>query len=353
MHQFKNKNEILEYIKTFKPASYANSRNFLSGHVSYLSPYINLGIITLPEVKKLTLAKTSLARSMKWVQELSWRDFFISVYQAKGEAIFESIKNPQDAVISNQIPLAVIEARTGIEVIDEAIMKMYKTGYLHNHERMWIASIVCNVAKTDWKVGADWMFNNLIDGNYASNMLSWQWICGTFSSKKYYANQENINKYSGSTQTGTFLDCEYEELFVMDVPKVLQDRVDYNPYTEFVTNEDQTFTFRNYPTLVLISENSINAIANIPKSDVVLFIDSELNNTHPMSKLKWDLIQYWLKQEIPKAKILIGTKAELETLKTKYQNIIEQPIVRMYPQLTDYYSSFFKFWSFAEGLVNK
>ncbi len=351
MNQFKTKAEIIEYIKSFKPASYANSRNFLTGHVSYLSPYINLGILTLPEVKQLTLAKTSLARSMKWVQELSWRDYFISVYQAKGVEIFDSFKYPQTDGIYDKLPLAIIEARTGIEVIDEAINKMYKTGYLHNHERMWIASIVTNVAKTDWRVGADWMYNCLIDGNYASNMLSWQWICGTFSSKKYYANQENINKYSGSSQEGTFLDFDYEYIANMDIPDVLKERGDYTPFTSIETTEEQSFTYRNYPTMVLISENSIHSTANLPKSDVVLFIDSELQSKHPMSKLKWGLIQYWLKEEIPKAKIFIGTKAELEVLKTKYQTIIDQPIARLYPSLTNYYTSFFKFWTEAEKLV--
>jgi deoxyribodipyrimidine photo-lyase len=351
MNQFKTKAEIVEYIKTFKPASYANSRNFLNGHVSYLSPYINLGILTLPEVKQLTLAKTSLARSMKWVQELSWRDFFVSVYQAKGNEIFSSIKNPQEPVESDLMPRAIIEANTGIEVVDQAIKKLYTTGYLHNHERMWIASIVTNIAKTDWRVGAKWMYNHLIDGNYASNMLSWQWITGTFSSKKYYANQENINKYSDSKQTGTFLDYDYEYIANMEIPEVLRQRVEVDLFNTLSISEEQTFTYKQNPTLVLITENSINSAANLPKADVVLYINSDLQDQYPMSKLKWEMIQYWLAQEIPKAKILITNDTEIETLKLKYQTVVEQPIVRMYPTLNEYYSSFFKFWSKAETML--
>jgi deoxyribodipyrimidine photo-lyase len=351
MNEFKTKAEIVEYLTIFKPASYANSRNFLNGHVSYLSPYINLGVLSLTEVKNISLSKTSLARSMKWIQELSWRDYFTSVYQVKGEGIFESIKNPQDPVVSDLMPTAILEANTGIEVIDEAIRKLYKTGYLHNHERMWIASVVTNIAKTDWRVGAKWMYNYLIDGNYASNMLSWQWICGTFSSKKYYANQENINKYSGSTQTGTFLDHDYEYIADMDVPEILKNRSEFTPYNELKITEEQTFTYKSNPTLVLISENSINNVANLPKSDVLLYINEDLQNRFPMSKLKWELIQYWLSQEIPKAKIIVTNDEEIAKLKTKYQTIVEQPIARMYPTLTEYYSSFFKFWSKAEHLI--
>ncbi|MGL4757715.1 MAG: FAD-binding domain-containing protein [Patescibacteria group bacterium] len=351
MNDFKTKKEIVEYIRSFKPAAYANSRNFLNGSVSYLSPYINLGVVTLPEVKRISLEKTSLARSTKWIQELSWRDFFVSVYQAKGNDIFDSIKNPQEEVISDKIPKAILEAKTGIEIIDSAILKLYQTGYLHNHERMWIASIVCNIAKTDWKVGADWMYNNLIDGNYASNMLSWQWICGTFSSKKYYANQDNINKYSGSVQKNTFLDFDYDHIATMPIPEVLIERADYKVYNDFFINEDQKFTYKNNSTLVLIGENSINSNSNLPKTDVVLFIDSELLDKHPMSIHKWNLIQYWLKEEIPKAKILITTKAELELLKQKYSKVVDQPIVRLYPSLNRYYPSFFKFWIEAETLI--
>ena len=71
---------------------------------------------------------------------------------------------------------------------------------------MYIASIVCNIAKSHWKLPSKWFYYYLLDGDLASNNLSWQWVCGANSSKKYYANQENINKFCFTKQKNTFLD---------------------------------------------------------------------------------------------------------------------------------------------------
>lgn len=96
---------------------------------------------------------------------------------------------------------------------------------MHNHVRMYTASLACNIAGAHWSVPASWMYYHLLDGDIASNTCSWQWVAGAFSSKKYYANQENINRYTGSLQTNTFLSQPYEALVNCDVPETLQEAV--------------------------------------------------------------------------------------------------------------------------------
>ena len=123
------------------------------------------------------------------------------------------------------MPKAILEGSTGIEVVDEAIRELYETGYMHNHMRMYVAAICCNMGHSHWLAPSRWMYSHLLDGDIASNQLSWQWVAGTFSNKKYYANQENINRFFHSSQQHTFLDVPYEHFDSMEIPNVLKDNI--------------------------------------------------------------------------------------------------------------------------------
>jgi deoxyribodipyrimidine photo-lyase len=87
---------------------------------------------------------------------------------------------------------------------------------------MYLAAVVCNVGSVHWADPARWMYHHLLDGDLASNALSWQWVAGCTSGKKYYANQENINRYCRSSQRGTFMDHDYPELTRQPIPQVLE-----------------------------------------------------------------------------------------------------------------------------------
>ena len=90
------------------------------------------------------------------------------------------------------IPYEIKHAETGISAIDKIISSLYKTGYIHNHARLWLASFMVHIYKISWKSGASWMYSHLLDGDLASNFLSWQWVAGTFSSKPYLFNSANM-----------------------------------------------------------------------------------------------------------------------------------------------------------------
>ena len=157
----------------------------------------------------------------KLIQELAWRDYWQQTWIAKGDQIMVDLRDKQTPVTNYEVPKAIVNAKTGIHAIDKAIEELYTTGYMHNHMRMYVASICCNIAKSHWLTPAKWMYSHLLDGDLASNNLSWQWVAGTNSSKKYYANQNNINKFFQGSQKSTFLDVEYDQFSNLEIPGIL------------------------------------------------------------------------------------------------------------------------------------
>ena len=91
---------------------------------------------------------------------------------------------------------------------------LYATGMLHNHARMWLASYVVHVRKVHWRAGADWLYGHLLDGDLASNHLSWQWVAGTGSAKPYLFNAENVARFAPAAwhSPGSVIDTSYEAL---------------------------------------------------------------------------------------------------------------------------------------------
>ena len=152
------------------------------------------------------------------VQELAWRDFFQMVWIRLGSGINSDIKQEQEEVRNYEIPSAIFESNTGIVGIDTGIQKLYDSGYMHNHQRMYTASVVCNIGRIHWRESARWMYYHLLDADWASNACSWQWVAGSFSNKKYYANQENINRYCNTSQQNTYLDVSYDDIAGLNIP---------------------------------------------------------------------------------------------------------------------------------------
>ena len=206
----------LERLKAVRPSDYARSRNAIEGAVTGLSPYVTHGFISLPEVLAVVTAKHSLDVQHKFVFELGWREYFRHVWSFSGEEIFESLREgllPQTSY-SALLPEDIRQADTGVPVIDTAVRTLYATGYLHNHARMWLASYVVHVRKVDWRIAADWLYGHLLDGDLASNHLSWQWVAGTGSSKPYLFNAENVARYAPADwhSPGSVIDQSYEAL---------------------------------------------------------------------------------------------------------------------------------------------
>ena len=203
-------------IDAVNPNAYARTRNAIDGAVSGLSPYITHGFVTVPQVLAGVRARHSVNMQHKFVYELGWREFFRHVWRHRGDAILTSLHEgplPEDAY-ARELPDDIRQGRSGVPVIDEAVRSLYATGTLHNHARMWLASYVVHVRKVHWRAGADWLYGHLLDGDLASNHLSWQWVAGTGSSKPYLFNAENVARYAPQTwhSAGTVIDTSYEVL---------------------------------------------------------------------------------------------------------------------------------------------
>ncbi len=203
-------------IAAVRPAAYARTRNAIDGAVSGLSPYITHGFVTLTDVLAGVAAKHELDVQHKFVFELGWRAWFRYVWQHHGAGILSSLHEGPlpDAAYTRELPIDIRHGRTGAKVIDQAVRALYATGMLHNHARMWLASYVVHVRKVHWRAGADWLYGHLLDGDLASNHLSWQWVAGTGSRKPYLFNAENVARYAPAAwhSPGSVIDTSYEAL---------------------------------------------------------------------------------------------------------------------------------------------
>jgi deoxyribodipyrimidine photo-lyase len=203
-------------LAAVRPSEYARTRNHLGGAVTRLSPYLTHGFVTLPETLAAVLTRGPLEVQHKFVYELGWRAFFHHVWRHRGAAIFDSLHAGPlpDGAYTRTLPADIREARSGVPVIDAAVRTLYATGYLHNHARMWLASYVVHLRRVHWRAGADWLYGHLLDGDLASNHLSWQWVAGTGSSKPYLFNADNVARYAPHAlhSGGTAIDTGYDAL---------------------------------------------------------------------------------------------------------------------------------------------
>jgi len=301
---------ISERIASLKPAAYSRSRNHLSGAVTYLSPFITHGIIDTRTVAEQVLQRYASSTSEKLLTELAWREFFHRTWQINGDDIFADLRHPQEDVISDQIPAAITQATTGIQTIDQCISALIKTGYMHNHARMWLAAISCNLAKTHWYQPARWLYYHLLDGDLASNSLSWQWVCGSFSHRKYLANQDNLNRYSDTEQHDTFLDVSYSELAQAPVPEVLQRRTDCKLFNQYPAS---TATPIENSSEAILLYSIWNLDRDWRKNDSarrVLWIEPQMHEPMPLGPLRWEFISHWA-ASIPGLEVFVGSRDEL------------------------------------------
>lgn len=302
--------KIIEKINNIDPVNYAHTRNYTDGAVTYLSPYISRAVITVKQVLENVVSRGYDPQKIeKFIQELCWREYWQRTWQAAGDLIHTDLKNPQSGVEHNRLPNSILAAETGIEIIDKHILQLYETGYMHNHVRMYLASICCNIGKAHWSTPAAWMYYHLLDGDLASNTLSWQWVAGSFSSKKYYCNQDNINHFTGSQQKGTFIDHDYDHIMRMPLPDQLSKQTDPElaatlPITDFpVIN-------RSLPTLVYNSYNLDPGWRKEESANRILLLEPSHFNKFPVSEKVIRFI-ISLSENIPGIQVFTGEFREL------------------------------------------
>lgn len=296
----------------------------------------------------------------KFVQELAWRDYWQQVWRAKGELIYTDLKNAQSEVTNFEIPTAILKAQTGIVAIDNAIEELYETGYMHNHMRMYVASICCNIAHCHWLSPAKWLYGNLLDGDNASNQLSWQWVAGAFSNKKYYANQDNINKYFNSTQKSTFLDVSYDKFADLEIPEILKETSPFSMETLLPSNDN--FKIENASKTLIYNYFNLDYnwhsgenLQRILLLEPSFFKKNPVNNTCLTFALD-------LAHNIENIQVYVGEFHQLQSQITGEIIYKEHPTNTHYSgskeardwmsSIEGYHSSFFSFWKKCKREIN-
>ena len=371
-----NYSKILEKIQSIDPVAYGRNRNFLSGDVSMLSPYIARGVISTKMVMDSLFERGySVNQSFKFLQQLAWRDYFQRVGQNYPELSNTNIKNDPVHMVNAGISRAILEGNTGVNAIDSGIRQLLDKGWIHNHMRMYISMLHGNILNSDWKDGARWMYYYLLDADWASNDLSWQWVVGANSNKLYLANQENINKYSGASQHNTFLDCEYDELRSRKLTHELLSFRQFDFPSETELKEKLKMKYPNIldtadSSLVLSGSIAIYTPYNLdPKWRIdvdltrVLYISSEELKLRPMSERTLEFILE-LAGNIDLDYIVWGNLEEVNFSNNVKVIVKEHPLFKfhnatvderdwMFPEIRGYYSSFFKYWKLAEKQLRK
>ena len=310
--------QIEEQIEKIDVTEYAKTRNYFNGSVSCLSPYISRGVISLPFLKERILQKNTFSESYRFIYELAWREYFQRVWWRHKDEILTDLKSKQEKVTHDHLIKNIAEAKTGIQAVDLQIEQLYSYGYMHNHARMYTASLVCNIGQSHWRNSAKWMYYHLLDGDIASNYLSWQWVAGCFSTKKYYCNQENINTYSKTNQINTFLDHSYEKISDIPVPLELSEATQIEFTTELPTQQNIQLD-HSLPLLIYNSHSLDPLWRKSMKANRVLVLEPSHFKKFLVSKKVMDFILE-LSHTIPDILLWVGEVNDIPYL-SKYPSI--------------------------------
>ncbi len=197
----------LNYFVENNLSEYSKLRNFDYGpdnrsNISCLSPYITHGIINEKEVIKKSLNKFSFAKNEKFIQEVLWRTYWKGWLELRPSVWTDfliELKKIKEDFQNNQTYKNAIEGKTNVECFNYWVKELKENNYLHNHTRMWFASIWIFTLNLPWQLGAEFFMQHLYDGDAASNTLGWRWVAGVQTQGKHYlASEWNIKKFTNN-----------------------------------------------------------------------------------------------------------------------------------------------------------
>jgi deoxyribodipyrimidine photo-lyase len=356
--------EILALVEKIDPDKYCRTRNYGNGAVTKLSPYISRGVISTKQVYDSVIKRGYKTEHIEqFIKELAWRDFFQRVGQHKLDELLNDTGREQEYCKHKRMPSAVYYANTGIDAIDAGIQELYNTGYMHNHMRMYVASIVTNMAGAHWQLPAQWLYYNLLDADFASNICSWQWVCAVRSGKRYFANQENINKFFNTKQKGTFLDLDYEAFDKIGtdhgqqwkIPPVLGAGEEFTFTTKLPENTSALNINATLPTCVYNIYNLDPAWMSDEQANRILLLEP---SHFKQLAVNDNVLQFVidLSKNISGIQLYVGEFKELKSLLTNSTvHFKEHPLFTHYsgtkhqrdwmvPNETAYVSGFFGYW---------
>ncbi len=289
----------LKQLNTFinsELANYSFKRNFDLGpkdksNVSCLSPYISHRLITEYEVAKTVLSKFPYQKVEKYIQEIFWRVYWKGWLELRPQVWSDFIEDLKGLKEDDNYKKAV-NGETQIECFNDWVKELKENNYLHNHTRMWFASIWIFTLNLPWQKGAELFMKHLYDGDAASNTLSWRWVAGLQTKGKHYVAQSwNISKFTNN---------KYKNVELTESASPLSDSREYklNPINFIIedsSNED-----------LIVFENELNLEnKNLKKYKNIYLV--LLSNEARKLKLEQKIIDY-------KSKIINDQKKRFEDL---------------------------------------
>ena len=269
-------------------SDYSKLRNFDFGpdkrsNVSCLSPYITHGVLNEVEIIKKSLAKYSFNKNEKFIQEVLWRTYWKGWLELRPSVWSDyiiSLNSIREKYKENINYLRAIEGKTNIECFDEWVKELKTHNYLHNHTRMWFASIWIFTLDLPWQLGAEFFLKHLYDGDAASNTLGWRWVAGIQTQGKHYlASEWNIKKFTNNR----FQNIKLNE----NAPPKMADKtysIIKNDFINPTINENKT---------LIIFENSLSfEISNLKEfkfNKIILVVNS---NEFRQVKLSDNVIKF-------------------------------------------------------------
>ena len=217
-------------------SDYTAKRNFDFGpqnrkNISCLSPYITHRLISEYEVAKKTLSKYPYQKVEKFIQEIFWRVYWKGWLELRPKVWTDFVEDTKNIENTKEYEKA-INGETNIDCFNDWVKELKENNYLHNHTRMWFASIWIFTLKLPWQKGAEFFLRELYDGDAASNTLSWRWVAGIQTKgKNYIAQNWNINKFTNN---------KYKDLKLNENPQPIIDQRDYKISPLSISNNETT-----------------------------------------------------------------------------------------------------------------
>jgi hypothetical protein len=210
MNFLNNRTDALKKLDDFIEKNlleYTRLRNFDFGiqnrqNISCLSPYVTHGVISEIEIINKVLKKHLFVKSEKFIQEVLWRIYWkgwLELRPGVWSDYLINLKMHREKYKTDKNYLNAIEGNTNIQCFDDWVKELKETNYLHNHARMWFASIWIFTLDLPWELGAEFFLKHLYDGDSASNTLGWRWVAGIQTPGKHYlASEWNIKKFTNN-----------------------------------------------------------------------------------------------------------------------------------------------------------
>ena len=227
----------LTYFIEEKLVNYSKLRNFKididdKTTTSNLSPYITHGILSENEVIRESLKKHSYLTSEKFIQEILWRIYWRGWLELRPQVwknYLKNLKKLKDEFKDNRKYIQVTEGNSNIECFNDWVKELKESNYLHNHARMWFASIWIFTFNLPWELGAAFFMKYLYDGDTASNTLSWRWVAGIQTKGKHYLAKEwNIKKFTNE---------KYKKIAINENALPIKENIEYSIINKELKNQ--------------------------------------------------------------------------------------------------------------------